>query len=178
MSGNLKHSKIVDAFKPLEIDFKNKLDRDKIGIDDLVNRRNDIAHGERIDEFLDISMFQEFTQTLKSYMTKIFHSIIEKELEYQSIHNYIKIETVYNIYKSSILCFQLKDNSVNIGDILIIKNIENNFFQGTIIDIEKDKIKQDKIETNTELDIGIELGDLEQNIKPNQVFFIKKRIAS
>lgn len=175
MSGNLKHSKIVDAFKPLEVDFKSKLNRDKIKVDDLVSRRNDIAHGEQIDELLDISMFQEYIDALKSYMIKIFESIIEKELEYQSLHNCIKIDAVHSIHGNYILCFRLNKNSIRVGDTLIIKNKKNIFFQGEIINIEKDGIKQVEVETDTEVDIGIELVNLSYKIKKNQEFFIKKR---
>ena len=174
ISGNLKHSKIIDAFKPLQInDLDSKLSSEKFKIDDLVNRRNEIGHGSKIDEILDISMYLDYTDSLKKYMAVIFEAISEKELEYKSIHQYQQIQTIHKILKNSILCFELQNNSLKKGDFIIIKSAENVFFKRTIIDIQINKKSVDNAQTNNKLDIGIDLG-VGKQIKANQTFYIKK----
>ena len=177
VSGNLKHSKIIEALKPLEINLDNILETEKHKIDELVKRRNDIAHGETIDEILNISMFAEYIENLKTYMPKIFNSMIEKELEYQSKKNYAKIEKIYNVFNNSILCFQLENNTIEVGDVVIIKSAENNFFQKKILEIKINNQNFPLVNaSNTHIDVGINLGVEETNIKTNQIFFIKNRI--
>ena len=173
ISGNLKHSKIIEAFKPLEIEFDAKLNSYKNKIDELVSRRNDIAHGEKIDDILDISMYSDYIDSLKAYMTIIFETINEKELEYESLFSYIKIEKIYNIYNNSILCFQLEDNKINVDDTVIVKSAKNDFFIKKVLDIHINKKSVQYVNAIDKVrDISV---NLEKNIKCNQTFFIKRK---
>lgn len=174
ITGNLKHSKIIEAFKPLQINLDYKLTNEKSKIDELVTRRNDIAHGQVIDDILNISMFPKYIESLKLYITKIYDSIYEKELEYKSIHQYEQIQIVHNVINNSILLFELQNNSVKIGDFMIIRSAEDIFFTKTIQDIQIEKKSVKEYRTTDKIDIGINLGKDGQNIKLNQIFYLKK----
>ena len=174
LSGNLKHSKIIEAFKPLQINLDYKLVNEKSKIDELVSRRNDIAHGQVIDDILNISMFPEYIESLKIYVTKIYNSIYEKELEYKSVHEYEQIETVHNVINNSILLFELQNNRLKIGDSIIVKNAENTFFSKIIQEIQIEKENVNEYQAINKINIGINLGQNEPNIKSNQTFYLKK----
>jgi hypothetical protein len=142
LSGNLKHIKIIEALKPLNIDLNTLtsiLHRETIKIDDLVGRRNDIAHGVEIDNILGISEFEDFISALQIYMTNIFNIIVEQEIKYHfQEKNVFYIDEPKKFFQNNQVCIiNLKDTELKIGDILFIEK-NNRFSQVTIIDIQED----------------------------------------
>lgn len=179
-SGNLKHSKILEAFQSLDIDLSSVLNSEKSFIDELVSRRNEIAHGGKIDQILNIMMFPEYINSVNQCIEKISNSIIKKESDYQLKnelkYSYTTIEIIHCIHNNSILCFQLNNNSIKVGDNLIIEDANRNIFKRNIIDIQVNNKSINNIETTNTIDIGVNLGNDGQNIKDNQCFYIQKRI--
>ncbi|MBN4082510.1 hypothetical protein JYT13_01740, partial [Mariprofundus ferrooxydans] len=132
-SGNLKHAKIVEAFKHLDINLESRLKvvgvrtggflidiasntpnrgGDLFGlIDDLVVRRNDISHGESVDNILNVTEFNDYIDFLEGYGKAVFQILVEKNNQYEAEHLYEKIKNVKAIYKTgSILCFEIENN--------------------------------------------------------------------
>lgn len=194
LSGNLKHSKVVEAFKTIDIDlnqaFKkskrfaefyqntynshihNKKDSDAFKlIDDIVDLRNDVAHGNCIDNIFDIDEFEQYIVFLENYFKTIYEAIIEKETEYEAKFSFQKIENVLGVYKQgTVLCFELEDTTISKGDIIIIKTHDNHFYKKEIIQICKDSIFHERIEIKEKVEIGINLGG---NIAKSQEFYRK-----
>jgi len=194
LSGNLKHQKIVEAFKSIDINLTDQLKRnetllplleEKYGsqiekkhndilfllIDDLVTRRNDIAHGSEIDDLLEIDRFSDYIKFLKIYGKAIFEVLIEKEISYEVSH-YEEMDII-DIFRNSILCFTLENHIIKKGDYIIIKKFNGNFFKKIILDIQIDNKSFDKKEILSATNIGINLGG---ELKQNQKFYLKRRI--
>jgi len=154
LSGNLKHVKVVEAFKPLDIDL-NILEKTTY-IDDLVVRRNSIAHGVEIDNLLGISEFEDFILALEQYMTTIFNIICEKENEYCFKHNkFIPIDEPEEFYQNNTVCIiNIKDVELKVGDMLLIEK-NNKFSKVTIIDIQEND-KSVKSANNGELGLKLD----------------------
>ena len=197
-SGNLKHRKIIELFKPLDIDLKQMLQKNpefsdylskKFGknisnldagivygrIDDLVTRRNDISHGSTIDELLNISAFEEYIEFLEKYATAIFHILVKKELEYASIHLYHKIENVINIFRGEILAFELENYKIRLGEDIIICTSNNNFYKQKILEIQVDKNSYNELEVKNKTKVAVNLGS---SITKNQTFYMKKQTTN
>jgi len=201
MSGNLKHDKISKAFKELDINLTFRLKqnntfskylKDKFGqniankgdelfntIDELVNRRNYIAHGTMIDDIT--SEFDNYIEFLTFYGKAIFETLIQKEIEYESIHLYQKIENIINIFKNSdtkiksILAFELNNNRIRENDFIIIKLENGNFYKQKILQVQEDGVNISGVEVLNKINIGINL-DVNFNLEKNsQIFYIKKR---
>lgn len=180
-SGNLKHKKIIDLFKPLNIDLNEQIYK-KINqieakqlftiIDDLVVRRNDVSHGVNTDDILNLLEFDVYIDNLKKYATLIFNTLIEKEVEYELNSSFQKIENIYKVINKSILLFELDNNTIQKGDSIIIKADNNSLFKKSIIDIQINSQSIDKIIGMGRQNIGINLGN---GLKENQTFYIKKR---
>ena len=107
LSGNLKHNKIVELFKYLNLDLNNELLKNQdlnneIGLDritisqtsknylynkinDLVERRNQIAHGSEVLDLLDISTLEPYIQFLAKYCQAIFEILFEQVIKQESI---------------------------------------------------------------------------------------------
>jgi len=194
MSGNLKHIKIVESFKPLDIDLRLKLKKNEnfsiylkslfgkniehktseslyFNIDDLVRRRNDIAHGTNIDDTLDLSSIIEYIEFLEKYGIAISEILCEKEIEYESFFFYKKINVIKGIFqRGSILGFEMENNLIKKGDFIIIKTSDNRFIKKEILEIEVNKVSYDVLTITDKIDVGINLGG---GITANQQFFIK-----
>jgi len=180
-SGNLTHQKIVELFAPLEIN-KKKINKNLVikkrqsTIDTLILLRNEISHGTNIAETL--IDFSVYINSLKDYGEALFYILQEKEDEYQIAYEikyeFFKIEKVHNIINNSILLFELKNNSIKIGDVIIIESSNGDLYKKEILSIEIDEVKIDKVETENRIDVGVDLTS-DFNIKRNQNFYIKKR---
>jgi len=182
LSGNLKHSKIIEAFKVVDIDLSKKFKRNKQfvdfykttnncsldnkgndcfkTIDDIVDLRNEVAHGSQIDNIINLTDFEDYIVFLEKYGKAIFESIIEREIEYELKCSYTEIENIMHIFKrGSVLSFEIENAVIKKGDIIIIKTQDNNFFKKKIIEIQKDKITHDMLLITQKTDIGINLGE-------------------
>ena len=194
LSGNLKHSRVVEAFKTIDIDLNqafrknqkfrefyaelynssidNKKDSDAFKIiDDIVELRNEVAHGNRIDNIIDVDEFERYIVFLENYFKTIYETIIEKEIEYEAQFLFERIESVINVVRNgTVLCFELEDTTINKGDVIIIKTFDNHFYKKEILEIQKDHCTYDRLEITKKVQIGINLGG---GIKNNQVFYRK-----
>ena len=171
ISGNLKHSKIVEAFKPLNIELNSlstTLHREIIKIDDLVGRRNEIAHGVEIDNILAISEFEDFISVLERYMTTIFNIISEKEIEYQFNHqDKVYVDEPKEFFLNNKVCIvNIKDIEIKVGDTLLIEKA-NQYFKTTIVDIQ---VNGKSIKSANNGELGLKLND---SIKKNSKIWKK-----
>ncbi len=195
-SGNLKHSKISEAFNNIDIKLTSKLK--VIGqrnegflkghgtnissrgddlfslIDDLVVRRNDIAHGENIDNILNPSEFSDHIEFLEGYGKAVFQALTEKDNQYQAIHLYEKIENVKGIFSHhSVLGFEFKPNKIKKGEHVIIQLQDGSFIKKEILKIERDNVEFDVLWATKNVDIAVDLGT-GSGLTKNQSFYIKK----
>ena len=193
-SGNLKHAKISDLFKNLNIDLNAKLLDNKslnnqIGlskeknaqtekdvlyekINDLVERRNEIAHGaENIDNLLDISELKAYIDFLEVYGKAIFEGLREELIKQESVHTFQKIEKVIKIFNNQILAFEIESYRIHIGDTIIIQTPEGKFDKKQILDIQLDGKSYPALQISEKKKIAVRL---EAKIKENQTFYIKK----
>lgn len=196
-SGNLKHAKIAEALTYLDIKLTSSLKiigqrpdgflRDRFSnienkgeelfrlIDDLVTRRNDIAHGEDIDNILNIREFNEYVDFLEGYGSAVFQTLLEKMNEFEAKFLYEKIDDVLGIYKNgSVLCFKIENNEIRIGDYIIVNLLDGGFIKREILEIQKDKEKFDRLSIQDSKDIGIDVGN---GISQGQTFYIRSQIA-
>ncbi|HID98801.1 MAG TPA: hypothetical protein EYP59_00720 [Thiotrichaceae bacterium] len=195
-SGNLKHNKIVELFKPLNIDLNGKLkinqtlvqhiqyERQKENIanletavlyeqiNDLVERRNEIAHGsEMIENILDHSVLENYLQFLEKYCQAIFEILTEEVIKQESVYHFQKIENVIKIFKSEILAFEIENYELKVGEVIIIETAEGLFFKKPILDIRVDDISYPQMTIKNKMTVTIKL---EPKIQKNQKFFLRK----
>ncbi len=193
-SGNLKHVKIAEALAYLDIDLTSSLknigqrpkgflsDRfSNIGnkgdelfrlIDDLVARRNDVSHGEDVDNIISISEFSELVDFLEGYGRAVFQTLIEKLNQFEAIHSYTEISNVIKVFKSgSVLCFEIENNEICVGDNIIVNLLDGGFIKKEILGIQKNNEDFTKLTIKEPEAIGINVGN---GISKGQTFFIKK----
>lgn len=197
LSGNLKHNKIVELFKLLNIDLNNKLkinqtiikyikytrQKEDIGelkteilyeeINQLVERRNEIAHGsENIEDFQDHSILESYIQFLENYCQAIFEILTEEIIKQESVYKFQQIKEVINVFNNEILAFEIENYELKLEDVIIIETAEGRFFKKSISDIQIDKVSYPQITIADKTKISVQL---EPTIKKNQKFFIAKK---
>jgi hypothetical protein len=196
LSGNLKHNKIVELFNKLNLDLNNELlkneelnneiglTRERISRTDkdilykkinyLVERRNQIAHGsEEVDDILSISELEPYIQFLEKYCQAIFQTLFEQVIKEESKYNFQKIENVIKIYNNEILCFEIENYTIKVGDMLIIQTKEGRFYKKPILTIQKDNIScTEPLIVTEKTQIGV---SVDHRIKDNHKFYIVKK---
>ena len=195
LSGNLKHNKIVEIFKLLNLDLNNELIKNEslnneVGlqtkeitrrekdivynkINDLVERRNQIAHGsETLDDILGISGLEPYIQFLEVYCQAIFETLFEEFIKQESIYSFQKIEKVVQIFGSKILGFEIENYRIKVGDLLIIETAEGRFYKKPILEIQFNNITYPELTISEKMNISVRV---EPKIKENQTFYIAKK---
>lgn len=195
LSGNLKHDKIVELFNKLGLNLNNELlkneelnnqiglTKEKISgteknivynkINDLVEMRNQIAHGsETVDQIKNISELEPYIQFLEKYCQAVFQSLFQQLIKQESIHTFQKIEKVIKIFNDKILTFEIENYTIKVEDMLIIETTEGRFYKKPILTIELDDQSYPELAVIEKTNIGI---SVEPKIKPNQTFYIIKK---
>ncbi|HEX8574754.1 MAG TPA: MAE_28990/MAE_18760 family HEPN-like nuclease [Flavobacterium sp.] len=195
LSGNLKHNKIVEIFNKLSLDLndellKNEELNNEIGltperistigkdilynkINDLVERRNQIAHGsENVEAIKSISELEPYIQFLEKYCQAIFQALFEQFIKQESIHTFQKIEKVIKVFNDEILAFEIENYTIKIKEMLIIETKEGRFYKKPILTIQLDNQSYLELPVIEKTNIGI---SVEPKIKPNQTFYIIKK---
>jgi hypothetical protein len=139
-------------------------------INDLVERRNQIAHGSEILDILSISQLVPYLEFLDKYCQAIFEILNEEFIKQESLHSFQKIENVVKIVANRILAFEIENYTIKVGDMLIVKTVEGNFHKRPILTIQLDSISHQELIITEKINIAI---SVELKIKENQSFYIK-----
>lgn len=146
-SGNLKHIKVCELFKQLDIDLSVKLNNSKKfnkdsatafnKIDELVERRNEVAHGNSITEILSTSEIEPLIEFLETYFNEIFQivndDICQQVLLFKKKEKAYEINN-FRIFKGNIAGFMKEDEYhiskdslfiLEFGESLRLTKIEN-----------------------------------------------------
>lgn len=195
-SGNLKHNKITELLLQINISLNNELQRNEkfvaflkeagygeqlalvnpetlyFKLNDLVERRNEIAHGaDRTDNILNINELQTYIDFSEQYIHAIFEILREMFIKNESEHLFRKIENVKGIAGDTILGFEIEDSTIQVGDKLIIQTAENRFLEKTILDIHLNGVSHKILNIKNKTVVSIKVSP---KIKKNQMFFIQK----
>ena len=193
-SGNLKHTKIVEIIKLIDIDLNNGLKINKTiteyiqteqgtinisnidsdilynKINDLVDRRNVIAHGsESINDLLDSSILYVYIEFLEKYCQAIFEILAEQILIYECRFKYKKLDVIRGVWSHCIIGFEEGRNNIKIGDAIIIKSAKGRYFKKEILEIQIDNISYNEAFLDERIDVAIRVSP---SIKLNQEFYI------
>lgn len=168
---NYKHQKINELFNKSEIKIteniqKNKkfkkyvqekhLQRDYFSIiNDLVDRRNTIAHGAEETQLLNFDDLKKYVEYLRYYLFAIYEVILSEQLA-KTIHQYKEIVPI-EVYSGKIIAFSIKNYKIKIGDYIIVKH-EDIYYKFKIIELEKDHIPYNELHIRrTLVNIGVKV---------------------
>ncbi|BAQ62695.1 hypothetical protein GM3708_3101 [Geminocystis sp. NIES-3708] len=127
-------------------------------INDLVERRNEIAHGSiRLDNILSISELEPYIDFLEIYCQAILEVLNSEFIKQECIYNYQKIEKVIDVFDNSILCFKIEKYHAKVSDILIIENQEEQFYKKPILLIQLNNQLYPELKISEKINIAIKI---------------------
>jgi hypothetical protein len=196
-TGNLKHSKIVELFKPLKIKIAEGLKaNDKLNnyikeelhiiniankdgnllynkINDIVERRNLIAHGSNIiDDILDRAVLTTYINFVRLYCEAIFECLLGEYTKQESLVSFQQVQLVHNVWKNSIVGFEIENYTIKINDLLIIQTANNLFFKTPILELQKNRQSYEELQVIEKTDIAVRV---EIPINMNCKFHLSKK---
>ncbi len=159
------------------LDISQKIELYYSFLDDLVERRNEIAHGATSDNLLNNELFKVMLSSVEKYATSINYLLKDKVYEKKWEHNdntAIKIDNVYH-KNVALLCLSDINTSIAVGNKILIHYKENDcsrFFEAEIEEMRVD-IKHGEKEKNVNYYENVNNLDaltikISQNVKPKQ----------
>jgi hypothetical protein len=143
-------------------------------LDDLAQRRNDISHGVEGIEILSSEILLDYINYLEHYTEAICDVVFETLLPYEVSHCAIALKKPIAIYNNSIICLNLEEAPITVGDRIISRTVLNNsdikYSHGKVLKLQINKQDHRQIMPSVGgIDIGIEV---DFKVKENQEFFL------
>ena len=142
-------------------------------LNDLAERRNDVAHGTPSDNILNNTYLSEYIKFFNIFGLALFdimrNEAIQFELKYQGIE---LGSPIYVLKKGEVVCILSINSKLRIGDLLVAKtkDINNPYLIGEILELE---IQNNKVlEAGPGCDVGIHVPF---KAKKNYSFFVIPR---
>lgn len=160
LSGNLKHDRISDLLKYINIDLNLCLKRNEnfmaylqdnlqimnlanldtsrlyYKINELVDRRNEIAHGAETLNILSIAELRKYIDFLEKYCTAVFEALFEELIKNQAKIECKRVDVIHNVWQNSIIGMEVESVKIEVGDFLIIETPNGNFLKKEILEIQ------------------------------------------
>lgn len=148
-TGNLKHNKICDMFNGLDINLHNILEQHEefksqssenkfFIIDELVDRRNEISHGDT-DNLLNLSVLKDYISFIDKYI-RVIKNILKIELNKKildyKLQNSLLLENV-KVFPSKILGVFNKKIRINKAKHFILIKTEEDIYLSKILEKKK-----------------------------------------
>ena len=125
-------------------------------LEELVQRRNVIAHGSKIDDLLSLDILDQYCSYIISLMESIYLSLLEKYYEIMVSKNIAqKIGSSIKVIDNRIVCINSSNINIKIGQVLIGKNGKDVFSWGKIESIQLDGKDINEVEADKAVDIGM-----------------------
>lgn len=140
-------------------------------IDDLSQRRNDVAHGVENVELLNISIIREYITFIGAYCESL-QCILENEYHKFKFEDNTDSLALVQVINHSIICVSVENISIKKGDFLLVRKPETNFPRYLISKIQElqvDGISFDKLIITEKKDVAMRVTD---HVKNNYVFKI------
>lgn len=125
-------------------------------LQDLVERRNVVAHGSEVDDLLSFDLLDQYSEYIALLMSPIYEALL---YNFYSILVDTKSVTVLgtpiNVFNNSIVCINSANNSIKIGDVIISQNGDGDLDWGSIQSIKIEDACVDEVDPSKAVDIGM-----------------------
>ena len=143
-------------------------------LNDLANRRNDVAHGSLADELLSRDLLRGYIDFIEAYTEALAIVVYERTLPFMLTRSFF-LGAAITVIDNRIVCVNLLDGEIAVGDTLIAKTPDKArpYRGGPIRELQRDRISCESITGGPGVQIGMRV---EFGAKENQEFhYFKKR---
>lgn len=138
-------------------------------LNDLANRRNDVAHGSPVDDILSRDILRSYIGFIEAYASGLALVVYERALPFM-LKKAVALGAAITVIDHRIVCVNLAAGKVTVGDTLIAKTQDTSrpYRGGPIKEIERDHVQLSTIDGGP----GVQIGMLvEFGAKNNQEFY-------
>ena len=125
-------------------------------LNDLAERRNEVAHG-RVSNLLSIDIIYDYVNFIESYCMALYELVRCDFLEYVTRHTATALGQAIAVYNNTIVCLELRDVAVSVGDILIAmtSSDERPYLAGEICEMQVDRKPIESVHAAGPVKVGI-----------------------
>ncbi|MGD0466818.1 MAG: MAE_28990/MAE_18760 family HEPN-like nuclease [Terriglobales bacterium] len=138
-------------------------------LNDLANRRNDVAHGTPVDDILSRDLLRSYIGFIEAYASGLALVVYERSLPFM-LKRAVALGAAITVIDHRIVCVNLPAGKITVGDTLIAKTQDTSrpYKGGPIKEIEQNHVQVNTIEGGPGVQIGMLI---EFGAKNNQEFY-------
>jgi hypothetical protein len=138
-------------------------------LNDLANRRNDVAHGTPVDDILSRDLLRSYIGFIEAFANGLALVVYERSLPLM-LKEAVGLGAAINVIDHRIVCVNLPAGKITVGDTLIAKTQDTSrpYKGGPIMEIEQNHVQLRTVDGGP----GVQIGMLvEFGAKNNQEFY-------
>jgi hypothetical protein len=145
-------------------------------LNDLANRRNDVAHGTPVDDILSRDLLRSYIGFVEAYASGLALVVYERSLPFM-LKRAVALGAPIAVHDHRIVCVNLAVGQMTVGDTLIAKTQDTSrpYKGGPIKEIQQNKIQLKTINGGPDVQIGMLV---EFGAKENQEFYFLNASSS
>lgn len=138
-------------------------------LNDLANRRNDVAHGSFVDDILSRDLLRTYVDFIEAYGEGLALVVYERTLPFL-LERAVGLGTPLRVINNRIVCVDFPAGQLAVGDMLIAKTADTSrpFKGGPIKEIQQNSVSLNTVSGGDGVQIGI---CVEFGAKQNQEFY-------
>jgi len=115
-------------------------------LNDLAERRNDVAHGSIVDEILSRDILREYVDFVEAYAEGLGLFVFERTLPFM-LPSSVRLGTAIEVIDNRIVCVNLLGGEISVGDMIIARTQDTRrpYKGGPIREIQRENISLEKI---------------------------------
>jgi len=145
-------------------------------LDDLVRRRNEVAHGEVPDEHLNNDILLDYIRLLEVYGKALYEVVYSEVLKYEVKYNGTELGSPIKIFKQGkVVGISVKETTIKVGDLLVAKTANDilPYIAGKIMELQVENVSYRELPASSAgVDIGI---SVPFRAKENHTFFLIRK---
>jgi len=140
-------------------------------LNDLAERRNEVAHGINTDQILSNELLLERIRFVDAFSKSLYEIVYSESLLFKAIYTGVKLGKPISVFNNNIACFSIKNLRIKVGDMLIAEpaNASMPHMAGKINEIQINRRNYNEITKDMSDDIAFRV---DFKIKDNQTFFL------
>ena len=125
-------------------------------LEDLVERRNVVAHGSEVDNLLSFDFLDQYAEYIKLLLFPIYEALLYDCYSILVHTNSVTaLGTPINVFNNSIVCINSANHAIKVGDIIISQNGDGDLNWGSIQSIKIEDSFVEEIDPAQAIDIGM-----------------------
>jgi hypothetical protein len=141
-------------------------------INDLADRRNEVAHGSQVEELLSNSILLDYTRVIEAYGHAVYKILESEAMSIRVDMHGVSVNRCIIVYNNSIVCLEIaRGTTVSVGDLLVARRTGNAVpvIWGEILGIQIDKLEINAMSAIQNINVAFRVG---YYAKDNYVFKI------